>query len=123
VDWALVGAIADAVATGARLTFDYADQHGRRSRRTVEPYRHLLRQQRWYLIAFDLDRDDWRLFRLDRMQAVTTSPGPHERRAFPWDSIEDWLASDFGGLGLAARSVGDVARVSPVELTTPPQDW
>lgn len=96
VDWHLVGTIADTVATGARVTFDYTDQHGRHSRRTVEPYRHLLRQQRWYLIAYDLTCDNWRLFRLDRMQAPTISPGPHERRTFPWDSIEDWLTSNFG---------------------------
>ncbi|ASN18712.1 helix-turn-helix transcriptional regulator [Arthrobacter sp. YN] len=96
VDWELVGTIADSVATGERLGFDYTDQHGRHSRRTVEPYRHLLRQQDWYLVAFDLDRDDWRLFRLDRMEASTISPGPHARRTFPWNSIEDWLTSDFG---------------------------
>ncbi|MGO4146916.1 helix-turn-helix transcriptional regulator [Paenarthrobacter sp. YAF11_1] len=96
VDWELVGTIADSVATGARLDFDYTDQHGRHSRRTVEPYRHLLRQQYWYLVAYDLDRDDWRLFRLDRMEASTISPGPHAHHAFPWNSIEDWLTSDFG---------------------------
>ncbi|MET3903190.1 WYL domain-containing protein [Paenarthrobacter sp. 4246] len=96
VDWELVGTIADSVATGARLGFDYTDQHGRRSPRTVEPYRHLLRQQHWYLVAYDVDRDDWRLFRLDRMEASTVSPGPHVRRTFPWNSIEDWLTSDFG---------------------------
>lgn len=96
VDWELVGTIVDSVATGERLGFDYTDQNGRHSRRTVEPYRHLLRQQHWYLIAFDLERDDWRLFRLDRMQACSISPGPHERRAFPWGSIDDWLTSDFG---------------------------
>ncbi|WP_106814514.1 helix-turn-helix transcriptional regulator [Microbacterium timonense] len=96
VDWELVGTIADAVAEGARLTFDYTDQDGRPSRRTVEPYRHLLRQQHWYLIAYDLGRDDWRLFRLDRMHTPSTSLGPHERRVFPCDSIDDWLTSDFG---------------------------
>ncbi|OLT25085.1 transcriptional regulator [Actinomadura sp. CNU-125] len=95
-DWELVGTIADAVAMSARLMFDYTDQHGRGSRRTVEPYRHLLRHRHWYLIAYDLGRDDWRLFRLDRIQAPTTMPGPYGRHAFPWDSIEDWLASDFG---------------------------
>lgn len=96
VDWELVGTIADAVATGSRLTFDYTDQHERTSHRTVEPYRHILRNQHGYLIAYDLDRDDWRLFRLDRMEDSTASPGPHERRTFPWSDISDWLTSDFG---------------------------
>ena len=98
VDWELAGTIADAVAAGARLAFDYTDQHGRASRRTVEPYRHVMRQRRWYLIAYDLDRDDWRLFRLDRMQAWSMLTGSHERRAFPFASVEAWLTSDFGAI-------------------------
>ena len=96
VDWNLVGTIADAVATSSRVTFDSTDQHGRRSHRTIEPYRHFLRQQRWYLIAYDLMREDWRIFRLDRVEEVATFPGPHDPPIFPWDSIEDWLTSDFG---------------------------
>jgi predicted DNA-binding transcriptional regulator YafY len=106
----LVGTIADAVATGARLAFSYTDQHARRSRRTVEPYRHVLGQQHWYLIAYDLDRDDWRLFRLDRMQASTTVPGPHEPRAFPWDSIEGWITSDFGAIDRRSSQVSSQYR-------------
>lgn len=115
VDWELVGTIADSVGTGARLAFAYTDQHGRDSRRRVEPYRHLLRQQHWYLIAYDLDRDDWRVFRLDRMQAATASPGPHERRAFPWDSIDDWLTSDFG----RAKHTEPKSPVTPTRGNSP----
>lgn len=96
VDWALVGILADAVATGARVRFGYIDQHGSESHRTVEPYRHLLRQRHWYLVGYDTDRDDWRLFRLDRMHAATTIPGPHRSQEFPFDSIVLWLASNFG---------------------------
>ncbi|GAA4015943.1 hypothetical protein GCM10022384_69090 [Streptomyces marokkonensis] len=96
VDWALVGTLADAVATGASIRFDYVDQDGRHSQRTVEPYRHLLRQRHWYLVAYDTRREDWRLFRLDRMQAATIIPGSHHPRNFPFDSIELWLASNFG---------------------------
>jgi predicted DNA-binding transcriptional regulator YafY len=96
VDWELIGTLADAVATGAHLHFTYTDQNGRESRRTVEPYRHILRRQHWYLIGYDLDRDDWRLFRLDRVEAPTTIPGPHRLHEFPFNSIEHWLASNFG---------------------------
>ncbi|WP_416903445.1 helix-turn-helix transcriptional regulator [Micromonospora echinospora] len=95
VDWALIGVLADAVATGTRLRFDYTDQHGCRSHRTVEPYRHLLRQRHWYVIAYDTGQADWRLFRLDRMQGVARASGPHQPREFPFNSIESWLASDF----------------------------
>ncbi|MGK8523861.1 helix-turn-helix transcriptional regulator [Nocardia asteroides] len=41
-------------------------------RRRVEPYRLVASDRRWYLLAYDLDRDDWRSFRVDRMLEVTT---------------------------------------------------
>lgn len=101
VDFALVGTLSDAVALGARVAFDYTDQHGRETQRTIEPYRHVLRQRQWYVVAYDIDRDDWRLFRLDRMRDARMLPGTHAGREFPFASIEGWLSSDFGRAGSA----------------------
>lgn len=50
--------------------FDYPSAD-RKQRRRVEPYRLVASDRRWYLLAYDLDRDDWRTFRVDRMTAVT----------------------------------------------------
>jgi predicted DNA-binding transcriptional regulator YafY len=36
--------------------------------RSVEPYRLVHHRQRWYLVAWDLDREDWRTFRVDRVE-------------------------------------------------------
>ncbi|PJI52150.1 transcriptional regulator, partial [Methylobacterium radiotolerans] len=58
-----------------------------------------LRGGRWYVVGFDIDRDDWRLFRLDRMREVRTVPGVFAAREFPFASVEEWLASDFGRSG------------------------
>lgn len=96
VDWALVGTLSDAVAQGGRVSFAYTDQHGQESDRVVEPYRHFLRKRQWYVVGFDIDRGDWRLFRLDRMRSIGILPGVHAHREFPFASIEDWLISDFG---------------------------
>jgi predicted DNA-binding transcriptional regulator YafY len=96
IDWRTVGALTDAIAAGARVTFRYTDRHGRRSTRRAEPYRHVLRNGRWYLIAFDVDRDDWRLFCLDRVRRLRSLPGTFQPRPFPDRSIERWLTSDFG---------------------------
>ncbi|GAA1914114.1 YafY family protein [Streptomyces durmitorensis] len=46
--------------------FDYPSG-GEVRRRRVEPYRLVASDRRWYLLAYDLDRDDWRTFRVDRM--------------------------------------------------------
>ncbi len=50
-----------------RARFDYRSATGEESRRHVEPYRLVSVGNRWYLVAFDLDRDDWRTFRVDRI--------------------------------------------------------
>jgi predicted DNA-binding transcriptional regulator YafY len=56
------------------LRFDYSDRRETSSQRRVEPYRIVHAGQRWYLVAWDLDRDDWRTFRVDRMRPGM-SPG------------------------------------------------
>ena len=56
------------------LRFDYSDRRDTVSQRRVEPYRIVHAGQRWYLVAWDLDRDDWRTFRVDRMRPGM-SPG------------------------------------------------
>ncbi|MFJ8540728.1 helix-turn-helix transcriptional regulator [Streptomyces sp. NPDC093586] len=93
---ATVGVIADAVAQEGRLRFRYTDRHRRPSTRLVEPYRHFLRAGHWYLVAFDVDREDWRTFRLDRITDVSREPGGHRPREFPSPSLEHWLSHDFG---------------------------
>ncbi|SDS81342.1 helix-turn-helix transcriptional regulator [Microlunatus soli] len=50
-----------------RLRFGYTSAHGVQSRRLVEPHSLVPRERRWYLIAWDVDRDDWRTFRIDRL--------------------------------------------------------
>lgn len=52
-------------------------------RRRVEPYRLVASDRRWYLLAYDLDRDDWRSFRIDRMTEVTARTWRFHPRAAP----------------------------------------
>jgi predicted DNA-binding transcriptional regulator YafY len=67
IDPALLLTLATACRDTQRLRFDYADHAGTTSRRTAEPYRLALRSGRWYLLGYDVDRDDWRTFRVDRI--------------------------------------------------------
>jgi predicted DNA-binding transcriptional regulator YafY len=69
VDAKTLLALARAVRETERVTFAYDGPRGSGERR-VEPYRLVATGRRWYLLAFDLDRDDWRTFRLDRMSGV-----------------------------------------------------
>jgi predicted DNA-binding transcriptional regulator YafY len=54
-----------------RLRFEYRDKNGKVSERRVEPFRLVNTDRRWYLVARDLDRDDWRTFRVDRLRGAT----------------------------------------------------
>lgn len=65
--------LAIAVRDYLRVRLDYQRADGERSTRRLEPYRVLAVDGRWYLYAWDLEREDWRTFRLDRMGQVTTS--------------------------------------------------
>jgi predicted DNA-binding transcriptional regulator YafY len=50
-----------------RLAFGYRSHDGRLTVRRVEPHRLVQAGYRWYLVARDVDRDDWRTFRADRI--------------------------------------------------------
>ncbi|MFG1942678.1 helix-turn-helix transcriptional regulator [Nonomuraea sp. NPDC048826] len=58
-----------------RLRFGYRTHDGSVRERDVEPYRMVHTGRRWYLIGWDVDRDDWRTFRVDRIE-VRTPGGP-----------------------------------------------
>jgi predicted DNA-binding transcriptional regulator YafY len=57
------------------VRFPYGAADGRHSERRAEPYRLVATERRWYLLAYDLDRQDWRTFRVDRMEAVPEITG------------------------------------------------
>jgi predicted DNA-binding transcriptional regulator YafY len=67
VDADVLTALAAAIRASERLRFDYADHGGATSRRDAEPHRLVTWGRRWYLVAWDNDRADWRTFRVDRL--------------------------------------------------------
>ncbi|MFI8974661.1 helix-turn-helix transcriptional regulator [Nocardia asteroides] len=68
-------AIAEACRRHERLRFDYTDHAGRVSRRDTEPDSLVNLSRHWYLVAWDLDRAQWRSFRVDRLEPrVPTGP-------------------------------------------------
>jgi predicted DNA-binding transcriptional regulator YafY len=67
IDPEILTVIAEAAAGHERLRFAYESGDGTASRRLVEPYRLVTVGRRWYLVAFDNNRDDWRIFRVDHV--------------------------------------------------------
>jgi predicted DNA-binding transcriptional regulator YafY len=69
------------------MRFTYTDAEGRVTERHVEPLRLVHTGRRWYLVGFDLDRDDWRTFRLDRLSDPVATGMRSARRPEP-DPVE-----------------------------------
>jgi predicted DNA-binding transcriptional regulator YafY len=67
VDANLLSAIAGACRDCECIRFKYQDRAGSPSLRTVEPHRLVHTGYRWYLVAWDISRKDWRTFRIDRI--------------------------------------------------------
>lgn len=68
VDADVLAFVAATCRDEVRLRFDYRNYDGTATLRTVEPHRLVHTRGRWYLLAWDADRGDWRTFRVDRMR-------------------------------------------------------
>ncbi|MEU6077179.1 YafY family protein [Micromonospora sp. NPDC047074] len=75
VDAGTLTVIAGACRDHQRLRFDYRAHDGTETVRTGEPHRLVHTGRRWYLVAYDVDRQAWRTFRVDRLRPrVPTGP-------------------------------------------------
>lgn len=81
-----IATLAAAIHHRRAVTFDY-----RGTSRRVEPYRQIHRALRWYLLAWDTDRRDWRVFRTDRVTAPTQLDTTFTPRPLPADNAVDFL--------------------------------
>jgi predicted DNA-binding transcriptional regulator YafY len=96
VDPEVLTAIAGACRDHQRLRFDYRDHDGSASVRTVEPHRLVHDRGRWYLVAWDVDRQDWRTFRADRVQPRTPTGPRFAPRDPPGGDVATWLLRGVG---------------------------
>jgi predicted DNA-binding transcriptional regulator YafY len=88
---AQLGLIAEAVSHRETLTFTYTSSRGERTRRRVEPYRQVHHLLRWYLLAWDVDRADWRVFRVDRIADPLRTGAHYVPRPLPAESALEYL--------------------------------
>lgn len=85
VDAALIGELATACRDSHSLHFSYCNHAGETSQRHVQPQRLAHYGRRWYLIAWDTERGDWRSFRVDRMDGAPTAGTAFTPRPVPPD--------------------------------------
>jgi len=83
VDPQHLSVIAAACRDSERLRFAYRSRTGADTRRDVEPHALVNHGRRWYLLAWDPARDDWRTFRIDRLSRPSAGRGRFTQRALP----------------------------------------
>ena len=83
VDPALLVAVAQACRETQRLTFSYTRPGVQPAERLVEPHRLVSLGRRWYLVAYDPSRGDWRSFRLDRVEGAAVTGARFAPRELP----------------------------------------
>ncbi|NXY98739.1 YafY family transcriptional regulator, partial [Streptomyces sp. BR123] len=88
VDPRTLTTMASAVAGQERMRFAYRARDGAGTRRLVEPYRLVSTGSRWYLVAYDMGREDWRTFRVDRVAEPFATGARFAPRAMPMDAVE-----------------------------------
>jgi predicted DNA-binding transcriptional regulator YafY len=113
VDAETLTTIADACRDHEQLRFDYRGRDGEASARRVEPHRLVYTGRRWYLLAWDRDREDWRTFRADRIRPrLPTGP-----RFTPREPPEDAASHVVRGTGsLAWKHPARVRLHAPAEV-------
>lgn len=87
----VLAALAEAIQHRRVIAFDYVDKDGSATSRRVEPHRHVHHGLRWYLLAWDVGKEDWRVFRTDRITGLRTSTSTCTPRPLPADTALDYL--------------------------------
>lgn len=98
--------IAQACRDDDRLQFTYTAKDGQGTDRQVEPHRLVSLGRRWYLVAYDLTRHDWRSFRLDRLTELHRTGARFRPRQLPADDAAAFVRA--GIETLTTRYVVDV---------------
>ena len=78
------------------VRFEYLRGDGESSRRHVEPHQLVTAGRRWYLVAWDTQRGDWRTFRLDRIREPRAVASPFTPRTIPGSDAADFVALAIG---------------------------
>lgn len=105
-----------AVRERHELRFDYEPGV---QRRRVEPHHLVTWGGRWYLVAWDLDRADWRTFRADRITPRTPTGPRFPPRELPGGSVAAFVKARFRGSSDGWPCTGEVVLDLPVAAVSP----
>lgn len=104
IDAELLTTLTTASRDHQRVSFRYLDRRAKATRRRVEPHGLVHTGSRWYLVAYDLNRNDWRTFRVDRIEGKATAADRFLPRDVPGDDIAAFVSRSIGNAGYPYRA-------------------
>lgn len=103
----VLGELALACRDRERVRFTYTSASGAVTRRHVEPHALAPAERHWYLLCWDLDKDDWRTFRVDRLEDVEHTQALFTPRPLTSEEVEEFIfvARSWGRQNVEADAV------------------
>jgi predicted DNA-binding transcriptional regulator YafY len=98
VEAATLALLSQACLDGEEVRFEYQRRDGVEGRRLVEPHQLVSTGRRWYMVAWDMRRDDWRTFRVDRLSEPRLAGRRFDRRRIPGDDAAAFVARSIGSM-------------------------
>ena len=125
IDASVLATLATACRDQLQVGFSYRDLRGQASVRQVQPHGLVHTGHHWYLVAWDPARDDWRTFRIDRVEGAPSTGAHFTPRAAPAGDLRAYVSGTLAGVqhGGEARVVlhrprEAMARIIPASAAT-----
>jgi predicted DNA-binding transcriptional regulator YafY len=115
-----LSAIAGACRDQEALRFRYCDYAGATTARVVEPHRLVHTGRRWYLVAWDTNREDWRTFRVDRIQPRISTGARFDARQPPARDLAAYVTRGASFSALPRARIKMLAAADVVSKRLPP---
>jgi predicted DNA-binding transcriptional regulator YafY len=107
-----------------RVRFGYQAANGSQSSRRVEPFQLVPLGRRWYLVGYDLDRRDWRTFRIDRITTAEGAGASFAPHTPPFDDVAEFVrARVLGGAPGGRHRVEVIVDASADTVTARVGRW
>ena len=113
VDAGTLAVLAQGCRDNEQVRFDYERWDGEATRRLVEPHQLVAAGRRWYLVAWDVRRDAWRTFRVDRLSAPQLAGARFRPRQLPAADASQFVAQSLSAMPMPYQAT--VVAQGPVE--------
>ncbi len=105
VDSEALAVLAQACRDREEVRFDYQRRDGDETRRLVQPHQLVSAGRRWYLVAWDVRRDDWRTFRVDRLRVPQLAGARFATRELPASDAATFVAQSLRSMPVAHEAM------------------